>query len=93
MPTPFEIIQRLGGRNEVAAMLGIHNPNVVTQWYQGGFPAKYYIDLLTYAAMRGIRLTREELEQARFSDRIEEEVRPRRPWRTRQSSSHLAMAS
>lgn len=94
MPTPFEIIQRLGGRNEVAAILGISNTNAVTQWYKVGFPAKYHIDLLTYAAMRGIPLTRRELENARYSDRIEEEVRPKGYRHARRhTSSHLAMAS
>jgi hypothetical protein len=85
-PTPFEIIQRLGGRDVVAIAAEV-TPTAVSQWYDDGIPWKRHRALLALAKERGVRLTRIELEQARFSDRIVGERRRGR------AVDHLAMAS
>ena len=47
--TPSDIIEALGGRDEVSALTGA-KPNAVTQWRRAGIPPKYWIPLLDAAS-------------------------------------------
>lgn len=88
-PSPYEIVQRLGGRHIVGAATGALPP-AVSQWYRSGIPWKHHSALLAFAQEQGVPLTRLELERSRLSDELRGGERRKSPGG---GVGHLAMAS
>lgn len=58
---PSEIIEKLGGAEALAARFGVTR-KAIEQWEaRGGIPSKRYVDLLSLAKERRIKLTLDDL--------------------------------